>query len=166
MVNLHDEDDRFTLWIVSVIIGYILGILQIYGVWKFYHIKHLIIVIKRYPFIVLIESIATIFYLLIAFPGIGYTILSPKPLSILGYHEFFNYINYVVYPFSGHFIVIAEFARLWLIFFDLNYLNCTKNEVWKSKINKKQYSEDNNFYLKNRNKFGNQKWIIQRFLIF
>ena len=165
MIEVSDEG-RFHLWIISILFGFILGLIQIFGIYKFYKIKDLLIVIKRYPSIVLIESIATILYLIIAFPGIGYNVLRPPKFDIISVHKLFKILGNIIYPFTGHFIVIAELSRLWLIFFDLNYLKAIKNESWKSKINEKQYDFNNNFYLKNRNKYGNKQWIISRSFIF
>ena len=164
--KLDEADYRFTLWIISIIIAYILGSIQLYGIYRFNKIKNLAIIQKRYPLIILIESVFTLTYLLIAFPGVSYCIFYQAHFKSASLHLLFTYCGYAVYPFTGHGIVITEFARLWLISFDLHYLNSTSNEIWKSKINPKQYSTKNNFYLQNSHKFGNQKWILQRFAIF
>ena len=163
--NLSSENYRFTLWMISVVIAYILGLIQLYGIYKFNNIKNLMIVQKRYPLIVLIESVVTVIYLCIAFPGVGYNIFYQARLKSSQLDILFTYCGHVIYPFTGHAIVISEFARLWLISYDLNYLNSSSNEIWKSKINPSQYDATNNFYLKHKHNFGNQKWIMQRFCI-
>ena len=149
-----------------MIIAYILAFIQLYGIYKFNNIKNLMIIQKRYPFVVLMESIIVMIYLCIAFPGVGYIIFYQTPLQSPSLHALFTYCGYVIYPFTAHGIVISEFARLWLISYDLNYLNSSSNDMWKSKINPSQYDKTNNFYIKHKHDYGNQKWILKRFLIF
>eukprot|EP01084_Bolivina_argentea_P245643 411203_1 len=153
---MFDEDVRFILWIISISVGLSLAILQIYGVFKLYSIQHLIIVSKRYPKILIIESVAAILYLTISYMCLAYNVLKPAHIS-----ELLSRTGFILYPYLGHFIVNAELLRLWLMFYDINYSNAIKNHQWKSKIDS-NITNSNNWYLNNKNKYGNIKWVTIR----
>ena len=57
-----------------------------------------------------------------------------------------------------HLIFFWEVSRLWLISFNLHHLNSSKNEKWKSQIDTN--IANNDWYIKNKNTFGNQKKVI------
>eukprot|EP01084_Bolivina_argentea_P137312 241823_1 len=125
-----------TLWIVIVAIAYILAFIQIYGCYHFKSIQSLLIIQKRYPQLVLIESYVVIVYLTISVPfwtNSNYKAtnfgLSPSQYSI------FEVItaHWMVTPVY-HFILIIELSRLWLVSYNLHYLHSSKNQQWKSQI--------------------------------
>eukprot|EP01084_Bolivina_argentea_P319239 553719_1 len=158
-----NELSRFVLWIISIIFGLIIALLQTYGCYRIYSIRHLLIIQKRYYKIVLIESIAAALYLSISFPGLSYNVLHPKPIEHSGLKQFVMRSGFFLYPYLGHFIVNAELSRLWLIYFDLNCLNASKNNAWKSTIDSTKIQT--NWFLNNKYKYGNSKWVTIRVFV-
>eukprot|EP01084_Bolivina_argentea_P166990 289896_1 len=152
--------------ITIVTIAYILAFLQIYACFHFKSIQPLLIVQKRYPKLVLIEAYVVIFYLFICVPfwengnyDVTHFGLSMNAFSI------FKAItsNCLVIPVI-HFIPIIEITRLWLISYDLHYLQRSINEQWKTQIDHSFAQKD--WYLKNRNTFGNLKYVMTKTLIY
>eukprot|EP01084_Bolivina_argentea_P016720 31247_1 len=162
MAEAEEERMRFTIWVILVFTSYILAIAQLYGIHRLYSIKNLLIVQKRYPQIVFLEAILCTIYLFISMPFLHQDLLRLKCFG--SYQSTLMSITYTTYAYLSHCIVNAEAARLWLIYFDLNYLNALKNQAWKSIINIKQKDQD--WFLRNKQTYGNKKWIISRILIY
>eukprot|EP01084_Bolivina_argentea_P015645 29329_1 len=150
------EQQHKAIWIIMVCITYLLAILQIYGYYRFNIMGKLRIVTKRYPKLIKIEAFIVIIMLLIAVPLWYYQSLHIYKITHIRMHN----IGWILSSLGIHFIVIIEAIRLWLVSFDLNYLYLSKNEKWKSQINHSFPEKNTNWYLLNRNKWGNKKYII------
>lgn len=50
------------------------------------------------------------------------------------------------------------------MYFDLNYLHSSRNELWKSQIDHSIAEKD--WYLRNKNKFGNARYVMKRAFIY
>merc|ERR1712176_1400939 len=143
------------IWLIFIAIGWIFGIVQIYGLYFFYSIKHLSIVKKRYWQIVFVEALITIFFTLIGIPFGNATHINVPFLS--KYQFYFNQVGWFCIAYFLQALCCTEASRLWLIYFELNYLHSLKNSKWKSIINKTE--QTNNWYLNKRNIYGNMRWV-------
>merc|ERR1711971_1249404 len=66
----------------------------------------------------------------------------------------------ILSSYASHFIGDIEACRLWLISFDLHHLHASTNAEWKSKIDASVANE--NWYLRNKNKYGNESFMLRR----
>ena len=112
---------------------------------------------KRYPKLVIIESTAVIVYLILVFPfWLNYLF---SVLDFVGDPIF----SFLFGPPFYDFIFLIEPSRLWLISYNLHYLNASKNEKWKSQIDTN--IANNDWYIRNKNTFGNQKKVVTAVMI-
>eukprot|EP01084_Bolivina_argentea_P234411 394655_1 len=148
------------IWVVMTAITWILGIIQIYGYYLFKSMQKLLIVQKRYPKLVIAESIMVILLLFIVFPLWMNTVFGILFVD----NKFLFHLGWILLPPGMHFICNVEACRLWLISYDLHYAHSSKHNEWKSQIDNS--SEQENWYLHNRNKWGNKRYVIYRVLIY
>ena len=132
-----------------------------FGFFKFKKLISLTIVQRRYPKIVLFECILSVIvmyiYFPLAVPTVFNIILDQHGINIL------EIIDHILYPLT-HGVVFCEVCRLWLICYDLNYLDSSINNGWKSHINPSFGSK--NWWLKHRKTFGNYQYVRNRFLCY
>eukprot|EP01084_Bolivina_argentea_P044527 81933_1 len=147
-------------WISLCVLTFILGILQIYAYHRFTTIQHLVIIQKRYPTIVKVEAIAAVFLAFITIPIWSNDSFKATNFGIEGSEEYLYEIGTILTVLNMHFIADIEVGRLWLISFNLHYLHASKNQQWKSQIDSS--FSDNNWYLSNKNTYGNQRYIFKR----
>ena len=119
------------------------------------------IVQKRYPKIVLFESIFAMFSCMLV--GTLLQVLSSELLILKAYTAYISITVFTLYP-SCHIVIGCEVCRLWLICYDLNYLHASKNSEWSSQINETFSSE--NWWLANRSKYGNYRYVTRRMAAF
>lgn len=159
-----DDNTRYIVWISLWIFSYFVGICLLFGYFRFKKLSKLMIIQKRYPNIVLLESKFAIIltFLLIPFLQCTYSEFT----LFIKYQKYIDIITYLIYPVC-HFIVGCEVCRLWLMCYDLNYLHHSKNNSWKSQIDEKLTNTDNNWWLnhKNRRTYGNEKWVKRRLFL-
>lgn len=129
-------------------------LLQIYGIYQFSSIRHLLVIQKRYPSIVLIESTALIACFIIGISGLALREYAVDPHSL-----FLLAIQIPVFMLI-HFIVDVEALRLWLMWYDMNYIASSKNEKWKSQIDSAFAEKD--WFLRNKHRWGNQSFVLKR----
>ena len=154
-----------TLVFANVILSYIVGILQIYGVYRFKSIQHLLIIQKRYPKFVIIESIVVIFSCIVAIPLVVNMRLELIKRSVnVTTYKIVDTVAWSINPPCSHFIVNIEAMRLWLIYFNLNYLHSSKQSQWKSVIN--HTFAESNWFITNKKTYGNIKYIGFRVMIY
>eukprot|EP01083_Nonionella_stella_P128966 390937_1 len=153
------EPNLFLIWICTVSLSISLGLVQLYGLYGFYSIQHLVIIRKRYPKLVMIEAIAVIFLCLLVIP-LWYNIL----LNAIGLNEYVNVIGWITIAPTNHLIANTEACRLWLMSFNLHYLHSSKNKKWKSEIDHSFATKD--WYILNKNKYGNRNYVISRAVIY
>ena len=159
-VKDYDEETRFVVWILLLISIFIVWCTLVIGYIRFKGILSLMIVQKRYPRIVLFESLLSIIVPLTYTP-LYVTVLCDLQL-FKPYHETIYILTWLSYPIC-HGIVFCEVCRLWLICFDINYSHSSKNNAWKSHINNK--FTEKNWWLNNRKTFGNYDYVTRRLLI-
>eukprot|EP01083_Nonionella_stella_P214714 773438_1 len=160
------ESFKLEIWICIVTLTYILGFLQIYGVYKFKSIYGLLIVQKRYPQLVLIETIASLIELFIGVPLWVHSMFEATEThsGIDTLETVIEYSGFMVITYAAHFIGNIEAVRLWLMCYDLNYLHSSVNEVWKSEIDTSFSEKD--WYLKQRSTFGSKPYVARRVFIY
>eukprot|EP01084_Bolivina_argentea_P059505 108680_1 len=151
------------IWIGMVSVTYVLGFIQIYAYIKFKSMKKLFIVQRRYPSLVMAEAIVVLIYLFIAQPLYTNNMLHVTHSSVSLIENTKVCIGYIFMTSSLHFIIWTETTRLWLISFDLNYLNSLKNQSWKEIIDNNSAKTD--WFFRNRSKWGNQNYVVKRVLI-
>eukprot|EP01084_Bolivina_argentea_P162404 282645_1 len=159
-----NQNDIFKVWLTISICSLMFAIFQIYGLIRFKSISHLVIVQKRYPQMVIIEAIAAIIHAIIVTPLWFNTLFQVTTFGLNESNGKYIYlIGWIVLSPLNHFIVNMEACRLWLICFNLHYLKACKNEMWKSQIDISFAQK--NWFLHNKNRYGNPKYIISRVTI-
>ena len=157
----YEDKTRLILCTVVTVMSVVIYIILMIGNLQFKEIMPLIIVKKRYPRIVLLESMLSIIVMFFYIPLYAAVIFQLQILS--KYQKYITFAAFSFYPIC-HGIILCEVCRLWLICYDLNYSYSSKNSVWKSQINQKFDSK--NWWLKNRNSFGNYEYITKRGFIY
>eukprot|EP01084_Bolivina_argentea_P220993 374413_1 len=160
MVDFQTEINVL-IWIGTIIFSYIMAIFQIYGIYRFKSLSKLLIIKKRYFKMVIIEAIAVIIHATITLPLLYNYLLQASSFEHADYIYLFGRI--LTWPIR-HFIINIEAARLWLISFDLQYLHSSKNQKWKSQIDHTFAEKD--WYLLNKHKWGNSRYILTRIMIY
>eukprot|EP01084_Bolivina_argentea_P211738 360103_1 len=143
---------QWSNWIGLVTASYFLAIVQIYGCYRFNAIKYLLIVQKRYPTLVFAETAVVLLLLFISVPIWLYGDLLSSKQWFVPMQPVSNLIYYL------------KATRLYLIAFDLHHLHSSKNQQWKCQIDECFAEKD--WYLSNKHKYGNQKYVITRVIIF
>merc|ERR1712228_27280 len=113
---------------------------------------------------VLSEAICILLWLLFGFPFLTNAACGATQFGITHYNDNWKWAEVAIAttPFL-HFAWIAEVTRLWLVSFSLHHLHSSQNQKWKSEICKEFSKPD--WYIKNRNKYGNEKYLIPRAFI-
>ena len=154
------------IFIGIVTFCYIMGLCQIYGYRHFKSLQNrLVIIEKRYPSLVLMEAVICCIYLFLGVPIWVFFRLDTEfnlghELGIGAVRDVLYYGGPILNIYCSHFMVETEACRLWLISFDLHYLNSSKNEQWKSQIDASFADKD--WYLRNRTKWGNKRFVFRR----
>eukprot|EP01084_Bolivina_argentea_P306107 528892_1 len=118
-------------WLAFVSLNYILVIAQIYSLYRFTSMRSLLIVSKRFPALVITESIFVIIWLLVPSPLWFNRILQATNFGIPSASYFFyGPAELIVLPFT-HAIGCIEVSRVWLVSYSLHYLHSSQNEKWK-----------------------------------
>eukprot|EP01084_Bolivina_argentea_P108953 194737_1 len=151
------------IWIVLLVAAYILGIMQIYACYRFKSLQSLLIIQKRFPTLVVTEAVVLIVWLIIGFPLWTNSIFHGVTFGLTGNSLDTLHRFWYMSPPTINFLMHIEVARLWLVSFNLHYLNSSRNEQWKSQIDKS--FADKNWYLRNRNTYGNTKYVVSRVFI-
>eukprot|EP01084_Bolivina_argentea_P046515 85667_1 len=157
---------RLEIWIALTIFSFILGFIQIYGFYTFKSIQHLLICQKRYPSMVFIECYASMILLFIGIPLWVHSMLeAPQTQTDIPWIEkFIECAGFIIIVYAAQFIANIEAARLWLMYYDLNFIHISHNELWKSEIDKSFV--ENNWFLTHRITLGNKQYIMRRVFIY
>eukprot|EP01083_Nonionella_stella_P087253 242645_1 len=158
---MAQEQVTLVIWISIISLSLIFGLVQVYALYGFYSIQHLVIIRKRYPKLVIIEAITVILLCIVVTPFWYNTLLNAIHFNTL---QPINLIGYITIAPANHLIANAEACRLWLMSFNLHYLHSSKNSKWKSEIDHTFAAK--NWYLTNKNKYGNRNYVISRVLIY
>ena len=62
--------------------------------------------------------------------------------------------------FAGNCFICVMFVRFWLVYYDINYNILMATDKWKSIIDV-TYNTDNNFFIQNKSKWGNQRYLMR-----
>jgi len=170
--DLIDDLDRYAT-IALCAISVALGIVQMYGLNQFQRLRQMAAIQVRFPTIVTTEARVLSLVLCVLIPitlvnrqwireherdsdiASSYWKHQEQCLDILS-----TWIN----PGMTYFLSHIEAMRMWLMYFQLKLLESLQNEEWGSKITSNYWRKD--FYLKNRSKRGNEKWIVKRGFIY
>ena len=138
-----------------------LGPLLVYSTYQYNKYKKTLILRKRYPNIVICNSV-----LMIA------TVLIRVPL-ILCLETFKNNLNDTIfsigivieaflYSWLSHGIVYANFCRYWFVYYEFSLEYSSENQIWKKIINPINVD---NWFLIHKSDYGNLHWFITRLLL-
>jgi len=158
---------EFYLTIALCVLCVALGVLQMYGLNQFNKLKHMTVIQIRFPNIVQTEAVLIALVLLLVIPIsllqrqwiIDYEHRSDTILS-----RSRDILKWWINPAITYFMSHIEATRLWLMYFQLKLLESLQNEEWCSKITSNYWRHD--FYLKNRSKLGNWKWMVNRVTVY
>ena len=154
-------DTRLISALCTVCLAFMSGILQIYACCKFISLRSMLVIQKRYPKLITIEAIAVIIYLILVVP---FYMNSTGHYTNFGNKNLEKYlwgprsIAFLCFCPMQHLIWWLELSRLWLISYNLHYLNALKNEKWKSQIDAN--IANNDWYIRNKNKYGNARRVV------
>ena len=135
-------------------------ILQILGIYRFCELRGLAIIDKRYPRFVVLEAIASCLTISIIWPAslcqhFGYPVV---------WEGWPSYLSVGAVCLTYQIVPLTETCRLWLISYDLQYLHSSKNQQWKIAIDASYADKD--WYLQNRGKWGDERYIARLGFIF
>eukprot|EP01084_Bolivina_argentea_P211736 360100_1 len=162
------SDILYRIWIADVCILYVLCIIQLFGCYRFYSMRNLLIIQKRYPKMIMAEALVFIVWTLVIDPlWINRMIIGADCNYIFGCNSIAFTTNAIGWSGSDicvKFLANIEAARLWLVNYNLHYLHSSKNQQWKSQIDESFAEKD--WYLKNRKTYGNKRYIVPRALLY
>eukprot|EP01084_Bolivina_argentea_P306105 528890_1 len=124
----------FSILIGFICLNYVLGILQMYSLYRFKSMQSLLIVSKRFPVLVMTESILVIGWLLLLSPLWFNASLEATDFGIPSASYFFYNVAGIPHLTFTHGTFCIEVSRLWLVSYNLHYLHSSQNEKWKSQI--------------------------------
>lgn len=144
-----------TLFFVISVPCWCMSLLQLLGIYLFNKLRGLPIIEKRYPRLVMLEAIVCAIVLVFIYPA--WMAVTYNYPDIPGEwwpwtSGAFLYYTYQIAPVSGT-------CRIWLISYDLHYLNSCKNQQWKTEIDVSYAERD--WYLKNRGRWGNRQFVVR-----
>ena len=139
----------FMSWLFSIILSYY--------TYKFYKLRHEMIMIKRRAKIVICYSLCAIMILLWGYP-IHIVYWGSQSNSVA-----FNIIDDLLLNPLIYIYAFFVASRIWLIFYDISFSNSIINVKWKKIINSNiQELKTEQWYTSNRATLGNQLWVLQR----
>jgi len=154
-------------------ISFLLGAIQIFGICMFQQIRKLQIIKRRFPTMVLVEAIVTIFLIMVVFLVHYLNRLwinamesvadqDPKVQDYRnnGHHLLRVTLHWLFIPALCYFLILLEATRLFLMYYRLRLLESYQSQEWGSQITSTFSSKD--YYLRNRTRMGNAKWICRR----
>ena len=156
-LNMAEEsdDDKLLLFFIVVAVSWSVCILQAVGIHQFSRLRGLMIIQKRYPRFVMVEAIVSCVVLFVVYPAVLTIWYETPEISISKWPYFVTAIN----TYTIQIPVVIEASRIWLISYDLQYLHSSKNQKWKTQIDVSYAEKD--WYLQNRAKWGNKKYVAR-----
>ena len=143
----YNDNDKLIAFGVIQTVGILLVLCLLCGIKKFTKIKKLIIVKKRYPNVIYFEGILALSDVLIYFP-VQFLFLCHFSFINNEFHVIISRILYPIQSILGIGIMWCEGVRLWIMFYQLKYINSIDNGHWKSEINSNDINY--NFYIHNK----------------
>ena len=138
---------------IFITISFLGGTIILFFGYKFYKRREKLIIKKRYSKIVLIILALDLLLLLLSFPyGWIETLTSVRTNGITWS---------ITYPFGAYGIVTFNTLRYYMIYYDLNFLNSSKDLEWKKYINSSLSTlSKENWYISHRGNLGNERFMI------
>ena len=162
------EEHDVVVYFSVVAISYITGFIGIFGLFFFKKFQRLLIIQRRYPKLVIMETVVCVIGLFTSLPLDYNSTMRAVRFSSSDLNQIITYSGIFISSFTAFFMLVIEALRLWLISYDLHYLSCSKNSQWKSQIDT-SYA-DKNWYLRKKSTWGNQlylgKYVFIYFLVF
>lgn len=144
----------------NISISFIFGILMLFYGYQFYKKRHQLIIKKRYSKIVFVINILAVFLLFIVWPY-GY-IDSLTSTNSLTNHNTASLFWSITYPFGAYGTVTFNALRYYMIYYDMNFLNSSKDLQWKKYINSSlETLQKENWYISHRHNLGNETFMIK-----
>ena len=164
-INLTFEISKKILLIIagSLLILFYLPF-SIYYSYKIYRNRYSIIVHKRFPYLILVTVIGNCIYLstektimlLISFNYIA----CPTP----EYEDTLEFIIDLTIHWVFIYALYLTVLRFWLLYFKLEWALSNINNRWQSILNSRSGHQD--WFLRNKKKYGSYTWLITKVLIF
>ena len=145
--DIYNDTIKIIMLFVIQFIGIILGIFLLYGLYRFRKIKRLLIIKKRYPNIIYIEGIMALYLVLIQYT-LMYFAQTQFSFIPIDFNIRIHTLLCVIFTIFQQGIHWCEASRLWLMYFQLNYINSVDNSYWENEINSNRTKY--NFYLNNK----------------
>lgn len=154
-----------TIFLVTVGMCALVICMLLYGLHRFRSLRRMHPISRRYPNLVQLECVACCLYLLLAVPAWSYQAFNDTTTHLSESTQLVWTLSARILNMTlAHFIVDIEATRLWLIHYDLSYLHSSKNQKWKVLIDP-SFAEKN-WYLRNRDRFGNKRYIFTRAVLY
>ena len=162
------ENSNYSGKILLIIAGCILILLflpfSIYYSYKIYKNRYSIIVHKRFPYLILVTVIGNCIYLstektvmlLISFKYIA----CPTPK----YEDTLEFIIDATIHWVFIYALYLTVLRFWLLYFKLEWALSNINNRWQSILNSRAENQD--WFLRNKKRYGSYTWLIKKVLIF
>eukprot|EP01084_Bolivina_argentea_P315351 546326_1 len=150
------------LWLITIIngsSGVIIAPVLYYYLLQFYKKKHKIYIQKRYPKLVVITNSLIICALILVSSLNSVKFVSPL---ISTNYTVYLLISRILNVISSPFLYTINWlilARIWLMFYDLNYANSNMNKKWKSYLDPTLIEKD--FWLTNKDKYGSFHYVLK-----
>ena len=153
--HLHHGKELF---FITSAVSWCVCLIQIMGICAFSRTRHLLIIKKRYPRLIMLEAFVSVFNLAIAYPATmayQYEDYDNNALSA----KWWPYLSTALNVYTAQITTIIEACRIWLISYDLQYLHSSQNQQWKTVIDESYAERD--WYLHNRGRWGNKKYVAR-----
>lgn len=132
--------------------------LDIHWFCRFWKYRHSLIIKCRKPNLLLIQ-LSSLWLSIFIFQAVAIP-------SYFGHGKHYRFIGFVQAFIALPLFLInffMSFSRYWLLFYIINWNASIKDHEWESIINPENAKDD--FYLRNRKKWGSWKWLRPRIII-
>lgn len=153
------HSDHGTVFLLFLAFCTCSALIQIYGLFRFRSLRHLVVIQRRYPALVQMECIAL---LLLLFTNSCWShALLCESHSLPWYLpiDWYLAIDFITCCLA-HFVAEIEALRLYLICYDLQWTRSLKNQRWKTLIDTSYTEKD--WYLRNRDRWGNKHYVFKQ----
>ena len=157
--------DLITIIFTIIVIGIYLPLTICYGI-KFYANRNHVALKQRYSFITILEILfSSIYFILNCAANIRALLINDNDSNETDKY----YINFIItslIEICFTFIFSCWIWKFWLIMFDLKWILSINNQQWIYIINPNSIQLiHKGWFLSNKHKYGNIKWIRKHFII-
>ena len=145
--------------LLQVIIGFYIIIIPVlmYFTFKYYKHRHAACMLPRRPMI-------TIWMQILAILSCIHRIIRCTN-AIYPSYQILRILFVSTYPILNHYILWLACIKFWLYYYEIRFASFCHGNEWKSHINPHNVTYFTNWYVLNRQTFGNQKYLLQRVLL-